>query len=73
MAAGVPRDPGVLSWFGLGITIALLPGLANGTEPQAESAATETPRISVNVDLVVLLPIVRNRGGYVAGGVGGAT
>ena len=63
MAAGVPRDPGVLSRISI-LAISLLTGLAAGARPQAEDPAEDSLRISVNVDLVVLQATVRDRGGH---------
>ena len=68
MAAGVPRDSGVLSgiWprrFGFCLAITFLPCLAAGARPQSENPAEDSLRISVNVDLVVLQATVRDRGG----------
>lgn len=62
MAAGIPRDPGVLSRIILATFFVV--ALAGRAEPQSESTAADSLRISVDVNLVVLQATVRDRGGH---------
>lgn len=65
MAAGIPRDPGVLSRTILAILFVLaLAGSAEPQSPPGEGPDPESLRISVNVDLVVLQAAVRDRRGH---------
>jgi Ca-activated chloride channel homolog len=76
VAAGVPRDRGVLSrvrirCFPLFLAAFFSVALSGRAPAQSESAGTESPRISVNVDLVVLQAIVRDRGGHLVSDLSG--
>jgi Ca-activated chloride channel family protein len=65
VAAGIPRDPGVLIRIALAAFFVL--AIAGTTEAQSrldETPAAELPRISVDVNLVVLQATVRSRGGH---------
>lgn len=61
MAAGIPRDPGVLSRMRLATFFVVV--LAFGAEPQSPPAE-ESLRISVDVNLVVLQATVRDHRGH---------
>ncbi len=61
MAAGIPRDPGVLIRI---FFVLALAGSAQPQSPPAEVPAAESLRFSVEVDLVVLQATVRDRRGH---------
>ena len=62
MAAGIPRDPGVLIRISLATFFVV--ALSGRAEPQSESTAADSLRISVDVNLVVLQATVRDRRGH---------
>jgi Ca-activated chloride channel homolog len=71
VAAGIPRDSGVLSRITLAVLFVF--ALAGNAEPQstpAESTVADSLRISVDVNLVVLQATVRDRRGHLVTDLG---